>query len=59
MQDEFVKCLQPFIMTGKFREVIIPIKLIRSLVFIHEEKQTFSELELMIKQMDLTEYPYV
>ena len=46
-------------MTGKFREVIIPIKLMRSLVFIHEEKQTFSELERMIKQMDLTEYPYV
>ncbi len=46
-------------MTGKFREVITPIKLIRSLVFIHEEKQTFSELERMIKQMDLTEYPYV
>ena len=46
-------------MTGKFSDVIIPIKLIRSLVFIHEEKQTFGELERMIKQMDLTEYPYV
>lgn len=36
-------------MTGKFKEHIIPIKLIRNLVFLHEEKQSFNELERMIK----------
>mgnify|MGYP000987890549 CR=1 FL=1 len=38
LNEEFVKCLEPFIMTGKFKKCIIPMNLVRKLVYLHEEK---------------------
>lgn len=59
LQDVFVKVLEPFIMTGQFRKTVIPQNLVRKLVYMHEEKGSFQELEKMIKQLDWSQYGYL
>lgn len=59
MQDQFIRGLEQFVLSGKLRQVKLPKIIIRKMIHECEKSDKFQQLERLIQQLDLTDYDYI
>lgn len=59
LQDQFIRGLEQFVLSGKLRQVKLPEIIIRKMIHECENSEKFQQLERLIQQLDLTEYTYI
>lgn len=52
--DEFIEALETFIMSGQFKNYIVPQDIVRKLIFKYEDAQKYAELEDLIQKLNLS-----
>ena len=59
LQDKFLKLLEPSILAGRFRDAIIPDRILRHLIMYYEKKEDFSTLEKLVQQINFSQYTHM
>ena len=56
LMEKFIYLLEPSILAGRFRDDIIPDRILRFLIVSYEKKQDFVTLEKLIQQLNFSQY---
>ena len=56
LMEKFIHLLEPSILAGRFRDDIIPDRILRMLIVSYEKKQDFHTLEKLIQQLNFSQY---
>jgi hypothetical protein len=56
LETKFLANLEPFILSGSFKKIVMPEFIVNKLITHYQEALDYRKLEKVIMQLDLTEY---